>query len=74
MKLIALVTLEPGSVPPGGVIDIKDKAEAESLVARGLAALPSKAQAPAPADPPPPPPPPHAPVAAPAPPSDPESK
>jgi hypothetical protein len=67
MKLIALVTIEPGSVPPGGVIDIKDKAEAESLVARGLAALPPKA--PAPADPPPPPAP--TPV---APPSDPDPK
>ncbi len=49
MKLIALVTIEPGSVPPGDLIDIKDKAEAESLIARGLAALPPKAEPRAPA-------------------------
>lgn len=49
MKLIALVTIEPGSVPPGGEFDIKDKAEALSLVERGFAALPPKAPAPAPA-------------------------
>lgn len=50
MKLIALVTIEPGSVPPGGEFDIKDKAEAMSLVERGFAALPVKAPpAPAPA-------------------------
>lgn len=44
MKLIALVSMEPGGLPPGTVIDIKDKAEAASLIARGLAA-------PAPAEP-----------------------
>lgn len=38
MKLIALVSMEPGGLPPGTVIDIKDKAEAASLIARGLAA------------------------------------
>jgi len=43
MKLIALRTLYPGPVAPGGEIDIKDKAEADSLIARGLAALPLKA-------------------------------
>lgn len=53
MKLIALVTIEPGSVPPGGEFDIKDKADALSLVERGFAVLPPKAApavpAPAPA-------------------------
>ncbi|WP_157659077.1 hypothetical protein [Thauera butanivorans] len=39
MKLIAKVTLgtAAGDIPPGGEIDIKDKAEAEALVARGFA-------------------------------------
>lgn len=56
MKVIALVTIEPGAVPPGEVVDIKDKAEAESLIARGLAApLPARKDA-APANPPPTPP------------------
>lgn len=42
MKLIAKVTLvtKTGEVAPGAEIDIKDKAEAESLIARGFAALP----------------------------------
>lgn len=35
MKLIALVTIEPGGVPPGAPFEIKDQAQAESLVARG---------------------------------------
>lgn len=37
MKLIAHVTIEPGSVKPGEPFEIKDKAEAESLIERGLA-------------------------------------
>ncbi|MCK2086788.1 hypothetical protein MXC99_01090 [Thauera aromatica] len=39
MKLIAKVTLVTGAgdIPPGGEIDVKDKAEAESLIARGFA-------------------------------------
>ena len=42
MQLVAKVTIQPGSVPPGETFDVKDKAEAESLIARGLAA-PAKA-------------------------------
>jgi len=40
MKLIAKVTLVTGAgdIPPGDEIDVKDKAEAESLIARGFAA------------------------------------
>lgn len=45
MKVIALVTLEPGSVPPGEVLDIKDKAEAVHLIERGLAAAAPAAEA-----------------------------
>lgn len=43
MKLIAKVTLVTGAgeVPPGGEVEIKSKAEADSLVARGFAELPS---------------------------------
>jgi len=48
MQLVAKVTIQPGSVPPGETFDVKDKAEAESLIARGLAA-PVKAAAEKPA-------------------------
>jgi len=43
MKIIAKVTLVTGAgeVPPGGEVEIKSKAEADSLVARGFAELPS---------------------------------
>jgi len=47
MDLIARVTIvtktgkETKEVPPGGTFSVKDKAEAESLVARGLAQLPA---------------------------------
>lgn len=44
MKLIAKVTLVTAaeSIPPGGELDVKDKAEAEALIARGFAeAVPS---------------------------------
>lgn len=39
MKLIAIVTLVTpgGSIPPGGELVIKDKAEAQSLIERGFA-------------------------------------
>lgn len=49
MKLIAQVTIvaDKGGklveVPPGGEFDIKEKDEAESLVARGFAVKPEKA-------------------------------
>lgn len=44
MKLIALVTLvtKAGEIPPGAQVDVKDAAEAKSLVARGFAAVPAK--------------------------------
>ncbi|WP_199797602.1 hypothetical protein [Pseudazoarcus pumilus] len=47
MKLIAKVTIVTGAgeVAPGGDFEIKDKAEAESLIARGLAAEPVKSAA-----------------------------
>lgn len=48
MKLIAQVTLTTpaGDIPPGGELDIKDKTEAESLIARGFAkAAPGKTKA-----------------------------
>ena len=48
MKLIAQVTLTTpaGDIPPGGELDIKDKNEAESLIARGFAkAAPGKTKA-----------------------------
>lgn len=51
MKVIARVTLYPGPVAPGDVIDIRDKDEALSLIERGLAAPmqrpPREASAPA---------------------------
>lgn len=39
MKLTARVTLitPDGQVPPGEVVDIRDKAEAQCLIARGFA-------------------------------------
>lgn len=42
MKLIARVTLvtKAGEIAPGGEVEIKDKAEAESLIERGFATLP----------------------------------
>lgn len=48
MKLIAKVTLTTpaGDIPPGGELDIKDKTEAEGLIARGFAkAAPGKTKA-----------------------------
>lgn len=48
MKLIANITLvtKAGEIPPGGEIDVKDAAEAKSLIARGFASLPAaKAEA-----------------------------
>lgn len=51
MKLIAKVTLVTpgGSIPPGGEIEVKDKAEAEALVTRGFAEAPTPRSKPAPA-------------------------
>lgn len=56
MKLIAQVTIvaekngKPVEIPPGGEFDIKEKDEAESLVARGFAVKPEKAAKPEKAD------------------------
>lgn len=37
MKLIATVTIYPGPVAPGEEFDVKDRAEAASLIERGFA-------------------------------------
>jgi hypothetical protein len=48
MKLIALITIvtPEGEVPPGQPFEVDGKDEAESLVARGFAAKPAKADKP----------------------------
>jgi len=40
MKLIANVTIEPGPIKPGEAFEVKDKVEAEALIARGFASPP----------------------------------
>jgi hypothetical protein len=54
MKLIAKVTLVTpgGAIPPGGEIEVKDKAESDALVSRGFAEAPAPRSKPwSPADP-----------------------
>jgi hypothetical protein len=47
MQLMAKVTIQPGNVSPGEVFDIKDRDDAQSLIARGLAAPVEAAKKPA---------------------------